>query len=302
MRKVKDLEEYREDFVSCCELNNIDRETSNKIYDRFDIAYSFNRSHAVCYSIITAQCAYLKGMYRAEFMASVMTMEKDKTDNELPSQIKECKKHGIKILPPDINHSVDEFVALRSGIMYPLTAILNIGDIAVKEIISKRPYVDYRDFASKVSSKVNKRVKTNLIKVGSFDNISNMNRNLLLGEHLGEQQMTYCKEIEQMYERELLGFSLTSHPMENYECISIKDMPEGKVSVPGMITDIKVIKDKNSNDMAFIKFENAVEEFEGIIFSRTYAHYSHMLVDNMKFMVTGKKEGNKILVDELRCL
>jgi DNA polymerase-3 subunit alpha len=186
--------------------------------------------------------------------------------------------------------------------MYPLTAILNIGDIAVKEIISKRPYVDYRDFASKVSSKVNKRVKTNLIKVGSFDNISNMNRNLLLGEHLGEQQMTYCKEIEQMYERELLGFSLTSHPMENYECISIKDMPEGKVSVPGMITDIKVIKDKNSNDMAFIKFENAVEEFEGIIFSRTYAHYSHMLVDNMKFMVTGKKEGNKILVDELRCL
>lgn len=302
MRKVKDLEEYREDFVDCCVSNGIHADFAHSIFDRFDLGYTFNKSHAVSYSISSAQTAWLMGNYRKEFMSAVMTIEKDKNDSELASQIKLCKKYGIKILPPDINNSVDSFIPTLDGIIYPLTAIINVGEVAVEEIIKKRPYIDFADFESKVSSKVNKRVKANLIKVGSFDSVSNVNRNLLLADFTKEQQMTYSKEIEQMYEKSLLGFSLTTHPMQNYPSMPFDTFKDGKISIPGMITGIKVIKDKKGNDMSFIKFENALDEFEGIMFSFVYAHCSHLLVDNVKVMVTGKKEGKKILVDELRCL
>jgi DNA polymerase-3 subunit alpha len=303
MRKVKSLEEYRDDFISCCELNGISKELGNSIFDRFDLGYSFNLSHAVCYSVISAQTAWLKAKYRKEFMAAVMTMEKDKTDNELASQIKECKKYGIKILPPDINNSSDEFVAVQEGILYPLTAIMNVGEVAVKEIMSKRPYSSFSDLCSKVSSKVNKKVKSNLIKVGAFDSISDINRNLLLEQHTEERQLTWCKDVQQRYERELLGFTLTSHPMEDYNCVPLKSYEDNTIiSVPAILTGIRVIKDRNSNDMAFAKFENSIEEFEGVIFSFSYGKFKDILVENMKLMVTGKKEGNKILVNELRCL
>jgi DNA polymerase-3 subunit alpha len=305
MRKVKNLEEYRTDFVSCAVSNGVSEDVANSIYDRFDLGYSFNKSHAVSYSVLSAHCAYLKGKYRKEFMASVMTMEKDKSekDCELPSQIKECKKYGITIFPPDINNSVNEFVATKEGIIYPLTAVLNVGDVAVEEIMRKRPYANFDDLCSKVSSKVNKKVKSNLIKVGAFDSTDGINRNLLLKKHTGEDQLTWCKEIAQRYERELLGMSLTSHPMEDFECAPLKDLEDNTViSVPGMLTAIRVIKDRNSNDMAFAKFENAIDEFEGVIFSFSYGKYKDMIVNNMKYIITGKKEGNKILVNELRCI
>lgn len=314
MRKVKDLEEYREQFVRDCAKNNIDPTVSNNIYSRFDLGYSFNKSHAVSYAIITAITAYLKGHYRKEFMASVLSMEMQasKPMETIPIIIRECEKYGIKILPPDINKSGKGFEPTAEGIVYPLRAIDKVGDKVVEAILSERSngeFTSLQNFTERVPKRhCNKRVVESLIKSGCFDLLDTKNRNLLLEEYsnlIGKPKKYECwsDEFLMRYEMETVGMYLTKHPLDHMPKTNFDISEDGKdCGFYGLISNINVVFDKNQNQMAFVTVQSKQETVECIMFSNIYKSYKKYLIKNLPVTIRGRKDGNKILVDEVRKL
>ena len=133
------------------------------------------------------------------------------------------------------------------------------------------------------------------------------NRNKILEYYyslINEKQelLTWSDDILINYEKELLGFPLSKHPLDGFDVPPIELLPEGEIQTVGIITSVKKILDKNSNEMAFVMFENKANTFEGIIFAYIYQQYSQLIVDNSKVIIKGKKDGKKVLVNELRCL
>ena len=99
--------------------------------------YAFNKSHAACYAVLAYQTQYLKTYYPAEFMSALMTSVMGNTD-KLIQYIKECIDLGIKVLPPDINKSYKYFAVEEGNIRFALSAIKNVGESAVINLVNER--------------------------------------------------------------------------------------------------------------------------------------------------------------------
>ena len=243
-----------------CIENGISESIANKIYDDMtDFAkYAFNKSHAAAYAIIALQTAYLKCHYPVEFMAALLTSVVDNS-SKLENYIYICKEKGIKILPPNINKGSDTFQIdyyeedgkEKAGISYSLSAIKSIGDVLVKEIISKRnksgEFKSIDDFVIRCKGVVNKKAFEMLIKAGALDCLHNNRRSLLYGmddllklaksdsnpNQLGlfdlapqseYNKMTttlpnveeYDKETLLNFEKEATGIYISGHPLEDY--------------------------------------------------------------------------------------
>ena len=307
MRKVKNLEEHRDDFVNSAVDNGYSSDVANSIFDRFDMAYSFNKSHACAYGKISAICCYLLAKYPIEFLASSMTLELTQAEPNIEGFIKEAKSLGINILPADINLSTSEFEPYIDGIRIPLTSIKNIGDSAYVSILENREKGEYKslmDFVSRVpKGKVKVNSVTSLIKAGAFD-LFNSNRSELLIEFLKFRERDYskvffyCDEVQIMYETEVYGFSLGKHPLDGYTNKDIKDFNNNDViNIIGIVKKITRKIDKNGNEMAFLDMENKECAYRGVAFARTYSKYKGILLEGMKLSLNGKKDGNSILIN-----
>jgi DNA polymerase III subunit alpha len=146
--------------------------------------YGFNKSHSTAYAIISYQTAYLKAHYPAEFMAALLTSEKDNRD-KIISHIGSCREMGINVLPPDINESMSDFSVVGERIRFGLAAVKNVGVGAIESIIAVRgsegPFRSIVDFCDRVDSrKSNKRVVESLIKCGAFDSMGHKRRQLMI--------------------------------------------------------------------------------------------------------------------------
>ena len=135
-KKMKVIEAERKVFVygdekqgiPGCIRNGVSEAAAQSIYDEIvDFAnYAFNKAHAVCYAVVAYQTAYLKAHYPQQYMAALMTSVLDRLD-KISGYITECKELGIPVLPPDINHSEDPFVAEGTAIRFGLGAVKNVG-------------------------------------------------------------------------------------------------------------------------------------------------------------------------------
>lgn len=309
MRKVKDLEEYREDFVNCCKDNGVSDSIANSVFDRFDLGYSFNKSHAVCYSVTTNQTAWLKGHYRKEFMAELMTIDIANTDIT-PSYIKECKRYGINVLIPEINSSLEWFVTTGNDILMPLNAIKGVGDAAASVILKEREngsFDSLQNFLERTKNRaVNKKVVLSLIKAGCFDKL-NPNRSILIAQYLASRNesanvMTWCDEICIHYELETLGIALTKHPLDGMNIPQFSNQPDGVCVTGGIVSKVTKITDKNSKDMAFVTIENKTDVIEVICFAYVYNKFKSVIQESNIIRVSGRKEGQKIIADMLEVL
>lgn len=305
LRKVKDLEPYRERFVNGCLERGLSIQEANKLFDRFDLGYSFNKSHACAYGMISAICCYLLAYYPKEFLASSMTLELTQQEPDIKGFISEATKLDINILPPDINASTDEFKAVESGIKFPLNVIKHVGDSAYKSILKSRPYTSLADFLSKVpKSSVKKNVVINLIKAGCFDEFDE-NRSILLSNYYNSrnedvQVYFWCDDVQMIYENEVLGFTLGKHPLDGYVSTDLNEHKENDiVTIIGLLNEVRTHVDKNGNNMAFLKLENKICNFEGIVFSYAYTKLSKYLYKGAKLGVTGKKQGNTVLINNI---
>jgi DNA polymerase III subunit alpha len=145
--------------------------------------YAFNKSHAAGYGLVSYWTAYLKGKYPAEYMAALLTSVRDDKDKSA-LYLHECRRMGIKVLPPDVNSSLADFSPVGTDIRYGMAGIRNVGINVVASIVatrkSKGSYTSFADFLAKVEPVVcNKKVIESLIKAGAFDSLGHTRQGLL---------------------------------------------------------------------------------------------------------------------------
>ena len=182
-KKMKVIEEERKVFVYGDEKQGIpgamakgvSENVAQSIYDEIvDFAnYAFNKAHAVCYAVVAYQTAYLKCHYPRQYMAALMTSVLDSA-GKISTYITECKDMGIPVLPPDINHSVDNFSVEGESIRFGLGAVKNVGRGLIRSMVAKRneggAFRSLEDFIQRMGEgELNKRAVENFIKCGAMD-------------------------------------------------------------------------------------------------------------------------------------
>ena len=145
--------------------------------------YSFNKSHAACYALISYRTAYLKANYPAEYMAAVISSVMS-TKDKVPFFVNKCNGMDIEVLPPDVNSSDHGFVVSGNSIRFGLDAVKNVGHAAVQTIVASReadgPFESIWDFCERVDSRaINKRAIECLIKCGALDSTGDSRRGML---------------------------------------------------------------------------------------------------------------------------
>ena len=350
--------------VPGCISRGIPENVANKIYDdMIDFAkYAFNKSHAAAYAVVAYQTAWLKYYYPVEFMAALMTSVIDNS-TKVSEYILTCRQMNISILAPDVNESESAFSVSGGAIRYGLNAIKSIGRPVIESIIAERkaggPYVDLSDFIHRLPGKdVNKRVVENLIKSGAFDSFPANRRQMMLiyGQIMDEAaqkkktelagQMSlfdfaaeedkeafkvkipivaeYSKGDLLAFEKEVLGFYISGHPLEEYEeqwkrgisHVTTDFLPpeEGELpkvhdgeraTVGGMITSKTMKATKTNKMMAFITIEDLVGTVEVIVFPRDYEKIGKMLNVDDKVFVSGRisaeeDRASKMILESIR--
>jgi DNA polymerase III subunit alpha len=219
-------------------------------------AYGFNKSHTAGYGLVAYWTAYLKANYQAEYMAALLTSVGTNKDR-MAIYLSECRKMGVKVLPPDVNESNLRFAAVGDDIRFGLGAIRNVGENVVDAIIKSRrdgPYTNFNDFLRRVPLPVcNKRVIESLIKAGAFDSLSHPRQGLFnvheqavdtvidikRNEAIGQDslfgaadddagatafdvtvpELEWDTKVKLGFEREMLGLYVSSHPLEGAESL-----------------------------------------------------------------------------------
>ncbi|MFH1063227.1 MAG: DNA polymerase III subunit alpha [Candidatus Omnitrophota bacterium] len=252
------IEDLKKTFVDGAVKNNISRAIAEKVFGLIEYfaGYGFNKSHSTAYALISYQTAYLKANYPVEFMAALLTCEKDNMD-KIARYINECKRMKIKILPPDINESFSQFTVVNDdAIRFGLSAVKNVGSGAVELIIKARKlegeFTSLFNCCKRVDSKAaNKKVLESLIKCGAFDRLGAKRSQLMDGvekimnlagainKDKQNGQLLFFEQpsndandnadladIEEWpiskllaYEKMMLGFYITAHPLDQYKKI-----------------------------------------------------------------------------------
>jgi DNA polymerase-3 subunit alpha len=165
--------------------------------------YAFNKAHSAGYGLVAYWTAYLKANYPAEYMAALLTSVKDDKDKSAV-YLGECRRMGIKVLPPDVNESDADFTPRGHEIRFGLFAIRNVGANVVESIRAARRakgrFTSFQDFLNKVDAVVcNKRTIESLIKAGAFDSLGHARRGLL------EQHERAVDSVVEVKKQEAIG-------------------------------------------------------------------------------------------------
>lgn len=173
-KKADVMAEQKALFVQGAKNQGLDGKKAGEVFELMEYfaGYGFNKSHSAAYALIAYHTAYLKANYPNEFMAAVVTFETDNPDN-LTKYLQEIHDMGLVTIPPNINSSEIEFVALNGNIVFGLQGIKNVGLAALQNIFEereKRPFAHLLDFCKRVDLRVaNKRVLESLIAAGAMD-------------------------------------------------------------------------------------------------------------------------------------
>lgn len=321
-KKAKELDSMRASFIEGAKrLHDIPEELSDRIFSLLQhfAGYGFNKSHSVAYALVAYETAYLKAHWRAQYYAAFLNSIIGDSD-KLSWYISVCKNDNIKILAPDVNESGRDFTVLpNKTIRFGLAGIKSTGGAAVEAIISARseggPFTSLTDFCCRVNMRVvNKRVVEHLIKSGAMDSFGARRSQLLavldqaidLGAAcqrdrangqlglFGDDQTFGMEEIKLpqrteipkqtllQYEKELLGFYVTDHPLSEYKEVMQRFMPLHQfigetqvqdnqfVRVAGIISSCNIKTTKSGDTMALLTLEDFTGRFPVIIFPKNY--------------------------------
>jgi DNA polymerase-3 subunit alpha len=231
--------------------------------------YAFNRAHSAGYGMVSYWTAYLKANFPTEYMAALLTSVRDDKDKSA-LYLSECRRMGIKVLPPDVNESEANYAPRGTDIRFGLAAIRNVGEGAVELIKHAREgkgaFTSFGDFLAKVDGQVcNKKTLESLIKGGAFDSLGHTRRGLMAiylealdsiseskrAEAIGqfdlfgganENQVVHIdlqypvdewdKRTLLAHEREMLGLYVSDHPLFGVESLlaSLSDKPISAIS------------------------------------------------------------------------
>jgi len=277
-KKHAEIERERKTFIHGDKSRNIEgavargvpEDVAGSIYDEMlDFAnYAFNKAHAVAYAIVCYQTAYLKCRFRREYMAALMSSVLGDSA-KVAEYTAECRENNIKLLPPDVNESDDNFTVSGENIRYGLVAVKNIGSGFIRAVMEERTrggkFKTFDDFCERMYGiDINKRAVESLIKAGAFDgmgckrsqllrvcgtvidNIADLRRRNVEGQidfFGGGETKAKSPKLElpdipefssyelMSMEKEVTGLYLTGHPMDDYaaEAKSNGAVPIGRI-------------------------------------------------------------------------
>ena len=300
------LKTQRQKFVNGAVQKGFLKKDAEKVFDLLEPFgnYAFNKSHSVAFAIVTYRMAYLKTHYPCEFMAAIMTGEADDAAKIIVYR-EECKKLEkflgveINLLPPDVNLSNKFFTVKGDSICFGLISVKHVGDSAIEAIVEAREqegkFKSLQDFCQRVDTrKVNRRTIESLILCGAFDAlqehrallIANLEKilkvskaekatrergQLYLFPEEGKITLTETPEYKPFVrfqkEKELLGFYVSGHPLqeysdiiENYTTANSETIAtyanEAEISMVGIITRVKEQITPKGDSMALLFTED----------------------------------------------
>ena len=307
--------------------------------------YGFNKSHSAAYGLISYQTAYLKANYPVEFMAGLLSNEINNTD-KISIFVGECKRMGIPILPPDVNRSALKFIPEASdggaAIRYGLAAIKNVGEGAMESAIRERSlhgdFSSLEDFCRRLESRVaNRKMLESLVKCGAFDFLhrdraelfdcidetlaaaSAAHRDRAAGQvslfddvavaspARSSRRLTHWSEHERMsFEKELLGFYVTGHPLDAYAAqlsngkfqtiASLRELQDrAQFRVAGAITQVdRKFTKKDAKPFAVVILEDLTGTLEVVVWNDVYVKVAEALAPAKVVAI----EGNLDMRDE----
>jgi len=338
-KKADEMQKQRETFIDGATKNGVRQKIAEKLFDQMVLfaEYCFNKSHSTAYAYVTYQTAYLKANFTEEYMAALLTANSGDQD-KVQKYIANCQELGIKVEGPDINRSDIDFTPSDRQILFGLSAVKNVGENAIESILKARReggnFRDLTDLCDRVNlHSVNSRALEALIKCGALDKL-NPNRQQLL-EHFplvvswaqkskgvseqptlfdlgtvrspapkAPQVNDFNPKEKLQFEKELLGFYVSDHPLKVIEKLSLKlgldpapitlnqfdEKPKGNVNLIVMITEIKKVTTKKGEAMAILQIEDLTGKCEAVIFPKTYDKVSASLVTDSPMILKGKIE------------
>ncbi len=319
--------------------------------------YGFNRSHSAAYALISYRTAYLKANFPVEFMCALLTSEKDNAD-KIVEYVNESENMSIKILPPNVNESVANFKVIDSKtIRFGLIAVKNVGSSAIESIVKAKQdskFSSLFDFCERVDLRlVNHKVIESLIKCGAFDFLkihrsqmmAILDRALESGNRTQKErskgqlsffdlqdsgngfknnleEIPLLKEWPQAqilsFEKEILGFYVTGHPLAHYEthikkltACNTKDLRQlrdgEEIRIVGLISKVKHTNTRKTNErMAILKLEDLQGDVEVLVFPNTFKLVYNYIKPSMVVVLKGrlnlKEETPKIIASDISLL
>jgi len=327
----EEMANQRKKFLAGALSKGIAEEISMRIFDKVEkfASYGFNKSHAAAYGYLTYVTAYLKANYSKEWMAALMTSDNDDT-SKIARIIGECRLMSIAVLPPDVNESGKEFLATSKAIRFALSAIKGVGtgvvDSIIQERLSRGSFKSLYDFFKRIDTKkIGKKVAEYLIEAGCFD-FTEWSRQALL-ESVDPMYLAAAKEQKELQtgvinlfsfleeevplfslppivqeerskqillkrEKELLGFYITGHPLEDFHkilqrlsCITLGKLIEQQRDSVGrtafIIEDVSIkIAAKSQKKFAILSVSDGTDRFELPIWSDLYEEKQILIVEN----------------------
>ncbi|MFH1067690.1 MAG: DNA polymerase III subunit alpha, partial [bacterium] len=337
-KKQEEMDKQRDIFVAgCAAANAIPPEQAKRIFELLEkfAGYGFNKSHSAAYGLIAYHTAYLKANYPVPFMAALLSNELDNTD-KIALFVAEAHNLGIEILPPSVNESELLFTVGPKQIRFGLAAIKNVGNAAVEAMLRARaeggPFTSLHDFCQRVEfQSINKKTVESLVKAGAFDSFHS-NRAALFAQidealsqaassahdkargqtslfsMLGEAASApplfpntppWPMRQQLAYEKELLGFYITGHPVNEFEAdlrgFRTLDLGEASeltddspVRIAGVITAIEVrTTQKDGRPYARLQVEDQTGRMEVMIFPGMYTEMGALLSEGAPLVISG---------------
>lgn len=323
-KKQDVIEQERDKFIAGTVKNGHSKEVGERVYHYIEqfANYGFNRSHAVAYTKIAFWLAYLKVHYPAAFYTAMLNSA---TSAKAQGYIMQAQEVGVRILPPDINHSQLNYTLRDGKILVGLKAIKGLRIDFAKEIAANtKTYKSFNDFLRKINVKFLQVDSIEaLIMAGAFDeiednrnellinckdiiaNVQLTGQNMSLSEILGDAPLkpadppTAAQKAEM--EEKALGFSTTTTPLMaiqkyaqkfNAQPLNQFQLNETGISV-GKLTKLKQIRTKSGKTMAFASFADTSSEQEFIIFPQTYEKVVPILKEGNIYLLGVKVQGDR---------
>jgi DNA polymerase-3 subunit alpha len=336
-KKPEEMEKQRVKFVKgCAEKNKIPAGKAEKIFDTLAkfAGYGFNKAHSAAYAVVAYQTAWLKANYPVQFMAASLSNELANTE-KIQLFVNECKRMGREVLPPDVNRSGVRFTVEGDKIRFGLAAIKNVGEIAVENVVQVRaagPYTSLGNFCERVDLRaVNRKVIESLVKCGACDSLAGDRAQLFaeiepqisragtlqrdrergqaalfdvapvnVRKQLTGQAPAVAWSPSEMlgFEKELLGFYVTGHPLSQYAEIlrryelastaQLGQLQDGQATrVGGIIGKLQPRTTKTGKPMAVLALEDLDGTVEVVVFPESYSRCVTVLQPDAAVFVTG---------------
>lgn len=320
---------YLNKFLESAVKNGYPELEANKVYKtiyKFG-DYGFNKSHAIGYAFLTSKMAYLKAHYKKEFYASILSSS---NSSNFLATISEMSQSGISLLNPDINISSFDYENIDNNIIMPLSAVKGIMMMNIKDIIMERkikPFEDLFDFVVRINKyKINSKQIISLIDAGAFDKLcpsraslrASMPKALNYASMVGgddgqniidigmfpkpKMTMVNDNKMENLNkEFDALGIMVSDSPLKMAKRISkltltnINDiyLSTNNINVACILKNVKVIKTKKGELMAFASIYDESGEMEITIFSEAFKEAQQYLKKDNLIIVNGKYNESK---------